>query len=231
VAGEIEAIRQHLEQVNALRAAREADEGLARRVADIKRHQHMRFGRDYAGLMESPRYDAATRFFLDDLYGPADFADRDTQFGRVVPAMARVLPSEVTHTVAQLAELHALSEVLDQKMAQALPVEAVDDRSYRSAWQMVGRRDQREAQLRLLLAIGTALERHTRSRLLSATLRMMRRPAKAAGLSQLQSFLERGLAAFSAMHGAQEFLETIAANERRVIDEMFASAKMKNPVE
>jgi hypothetical protein len=231
VTGEIHAIRQHLEQVNELRAARERDEGLARRVAAVKRHQHLRFGGDYARLMQSPRYRDAARFFLDDLYGPADFADRDTQFGRVVRAMARVLPSEVMHTVAQLAELHALSECLDQRMAQALTLEAVDERSYRSAWQVVGRRNQREAQLELLLAIGMALEHHTRSPLLGATLRMMRRPAKAAGLAQLQSFLERGLAAFSAMRGAREFLEIVTANERRVIDEMFASAQMKNPVE
>jgi hypothetical protein len=223
MAGEIQVIRKDLERVSALRAARAADAGLSRRVAAVKRHQHLRFSYDYAGLMESPRYGAATRFFLDDLYGPADFADRDAQFGRVVTAMARLLPGEVMHTVAQLAELHALSEGLDQQMAQALMADDVDERSYRAAWHVVDRRDQRETQLNLLLAIGLALDRHTNSPLLGATLRIMRGPAKAAGLAQLQSFLQRGLAAFSAMNGAQEFLETINANERRVINEMFAS--------
>jgi hypothetical protein len=222
VAGEIHVIRQHLERVSELRAARGADGSLARRVAAIKRHQHLRFGNDYASLMESPRYGAATRFFLNDLYGPADFADRDAQFGRVVPAMARVLPGEVMHTVAQLAELHALSEGLDQLMAEALMGDGIDNRSYRAAWQAVGRRDQREAQLSLLLSIGRALDRHTKSPLLAAALRVMRGPAKAAGLAQLQSFLERGLEAFGAMRGAQEFLENIASNECRVIDEMFS---------
>jgi hypothetical protein len=223
VGGEIQVIRQHLERVAALRAARGDDEGLARRIAAIKRHQHVRFRRDYAELMDSPRYGAAARFFLDDLYGPADFAGRDDQFQRVVPAMARVLPTQLMHTVTQLSELHALSEDLDQEMAQALAGEEIDERSYRAAWQVVGRRDEREAQLNLLLAIGMALDRHTRRPVLAATLRIMRGPAKAAGLTQLQSFLERGLAAFSAMRGAQEFLETVAANERSVIDEMFAS--------
>jgi hypothetical protein len=222
VTSETQAIRQHLERVSELRAARTGDGRLARRVAAIKRHQHLRFGRDYADLMESPRYGAATRFFLDDLYGPADFADRDAQFGRVIPAMARVLPGEVMHTVAQLAELHALSEGLDQLMAQALTIDGIDDQSYRAAWQAVGRREQREAQLGLLLAIGRALDQHTKSPLLVTALRVMRGPAKAAGLAQLQLFLERGLAAFSAMRGAHEFLETIASNECRVIDEMFS---------
>jgi hypothetical protein len=222
VTDEIHAIRQHLERVGELRSMRASDSGLARRVAAVKGHQHRRFGRDYMSLMESQRYAAATRFFLEDLYGAADFADRDAQFGRVVPVMARVLPGEVMHTVAQLAKLHALSESLDQQMAQALAADEVDEQSYRAAWRAVGQRDQREVQLDLLLEVGSALERHTKSPLLAATLRVMRGPAKAAGLAQLQSFLERGLTAFSAMRGAREFLDTIAFNERRVISDMFS---------
>ena len=231
MSGETQAIREHLQEVGSLRAAREADEVLARRVAAIKEHQHARFSRDYATLIESPRYGVATRFFLDDLYGPVDFGDRDAQFGRVVPVMGRLLPTEVMHTVAHLAELHALSEGLDQHMAQALTTEEVDDRSYRAAWQTVGHRSDRERQLDLLLTIGAALDRYTRTPLLTGTLRLMRGPAKAAGLSHLQSFLERGLAAFTAMHGAQEFLETIADNERQLIAGMFLIAQKEKPGE
>ena len=217
-------ILEHLQHVGRLRAARQSDERLAALVAAIKHHQHARFGRDYANLLDSARYGAATRFFLDDLYGPVDFADRDAQFERVVPAMAHLLPDEVMHTVASLAELHALSEDLDQRMAQALTLDVVDERSYRAAWQKVGRSDDRERQLKLLIEIGTALDRHTRTPLLATTLKLMRAPARAAGLSQLQSFLERGLAAFAAMRGAQEFLDTITENERRMIAGLFAAA-------
>ena len=224
MAGPIQLIAAHLQQVGGLRATRDANPRLAGRVAAIKQHQHARFGRDYANLLGDPRYVAATRFFLDDLYGPADFADRDSQFGRVVPAMARLLPSEVMHTVIQLAELHALSESLDQQMAQALVSNEVNDRSYRAAWQAVGRNEDRERQLQLLIAIGTSLDRHTRSPLLAGTLRLMRGPAKAAGLSQLQSFLERGLAAFTSMGGARDFLGAITANERRMISDLFAGS-------
>ena len=71
-----------------------------------------------------------------------------------------------------------------------------------------------------MIAIGTSLDQHTRTPLLLTTLRLMRGPASAAGFAQLQSFLERGLAAFVSMRGAQQFLDTIIANERRVIDEL-----------
>ena len=218
-------IRAHLEQVASLRAARGADVTLASRVSAIKQFQHARFSRDYADLLASDRYGEATRFFLNDLYGPVDFADRDTQFGRVVPAMARVLPAEIMHTVAQLAELHALSESLDQEMAHALSATSIDDESYRAAWQAVDRRADRYQQLELLIAIGTSLDRHTRSPLLKAALRAMRAPARAAGLAQLQLFLERGLSAFVSMRGAQQFLDTIADNERRTISDLFDAHK------
>ncbi len=213
-------IRNHLQQIARLRSARAADPALASRVTSIKQYQHERFRRDYADLLASERYAEAARFFLDDLYGPIDFTDRDAQFGRVVPAMARLLPADVMHTVAQLAELHAVSESLDQEMARLLDGEAADGRSYRAAWQAVGRHADREHQLQLLISIGTALERHTRSPLLPMTLRLMRGPARAAGLIQLQSFLERGLAAFVSMRGARQFLERIQANERRVIRDL-----------
>jgi hypothetical protein len=221
MADDTQATRSHLQRVSELRVARESDAHLSGRVAAVKRYQHGRFARDYSHLLDSPRYGAATRFFLDDLYGPVDFANRDAQFERIVPAMTRLLPAAVMHTVASLAELHALSEGLDQQMAQALSTDTVDARSYRAAWQQVGRRGDREKQLNLLLGIGSSLERHTSTPLLVATLKLMRGPAKAAGLVQLQSFLERGLSAFTAMRGASQYLESIADNERRMIAELF----------
>jgi len=50
-----------------------------------------------------PRYGPAAHFFLEELYGPRDFADRDTQFARVVPALVRLFPREIVATVAILA--------------------------------------------------------------------------------------------------------------------------------
>ena len=118
--------------------------------------------------------------------GPTDFTARDAEFERVVPLMARVLPDEVMRTIADLIELHSLTEGLDQEMAAALNSADLDERSYRAAWLAVGRRADRERQLALLLAIGRALDRHTRSKLLATTLRVMRGPAQAAGLGRLQ---------------------------------------------
>src|SRR2546426_849079 len=108
-----------------MRQERETDAALDLRTAAIKRYQHERFARDYGTLLSSLRYGPAARFFLDELYGPKDFAQRDAQFARVVPAMSRLLPSEVMQTVHELGALHALTEDLDHEMAKALTDDVV----------------------------------------------------------------------------------------------------------
>ena len=106
-------LASHLEVIDAERQRRAALPGLLDRVTALKKFQQRRFSHTYADLLPSTRYGAASRYFLDELYGPNDFTARDAQFARVAPAISRVFPSEVAKTVAILAELHALSETLD----------------------------------------------------------------------------------------------------------------------
>ena len=73
-------------------------------------------------------------------------------------------------------------------------------------------------------AIGAELERLTRKPLLRQALRMMRGPAGAAGLTELQSFLEIGFDTFRAMKGADEFLSTVDRRERTLCDALFETS-------
>jgi len=208
--------------VEAARAQRHGDAVLAAAVAAVKGFQHARFEATYADLLANPRYTRAARFFLEDLYGPGDFTQRDAQFARVVPALVRLFPAELVGTVLQLAQLHALSERLDSAMAAAVGEAPLDGRSYGFAWRMVGESEARRRQIDLMLAVGTALDRYTRSTLLRHTLRLMRGPAQAAGLGALQSFLESGFDTFKGMGGAGGFLATIEQRERALAEHLFA---------
>lgn len=220
-ADELALIADRLAAVSALRHARAADPALAARVHRLKAYQADRFRRTYADLLADARHAAAARFFLDELYGPQDFASRDAQFGRVVPKIARVFPGELLGTVARLAELHALSERLDQAMAEHLPADRLQAADYVRAWQAVGEEPARRQQIALTVAIGHALEGYTRSRIIHATLRLMRKPAQAAGLGDLQHFLESGFDAFASMRGSRLFLATVAEREARLMDALF----------
>ena len=70
----------------------------------------------------------------------------------------------------------------------------------------------------------------TRKALLRNGLRLMRGAAGAAGLGELQHFLETGFDTFKAMRGAQEFLSLVAERESRLASALFAACAGDNGV-
>jgi hypothetical protein len=216
-----QAILRDLAVVDAERRRRRADPALAAAVAALKAYQQQRFRHTYADLLASVEYAAAARFFLEELYGPRDFSDRDAQFARVVPAMVRLFGADIVDTVAALAALHALSEQLDSRVAAILDV-PIDAAAYGRAWRGAGTPAERERQIALTLRVGNDLERLTRKPLVRHSLRLMRGPAAAAGLGALQSFLECGFETFRAMRHPGHFLGCIATRERALADALFA---------
>ena len=80
---------------------------------------------------------------------------------------------------------------------------------YIEAWRATGEREGRALQIDLTMQIGRALDHYTRNAILRGALHMMRRPARAAGLGELQHFLESGFDTFGRMRGAQDFLDIV----------------------
>lgn len=216
-------IRGHLQQVAGLRVnAAHADRLAA--VHAVKRLQARRFRATYDDLSRSARTQPAVRFFLDELYGEHDFSRRDEQFGRIAGAIERLFPAAVGQLAVDLAEMHALTETLDHALAShwlVLPANIGSAERYVFAWRRCGARGQRERQLAVVQHMGVELQRLTRMRSLRLGLRMMRKPAEAAGLEALQHFLESGFDAFTALGDASEFLQTIAQREARWIETLF----------
>lgn len=221
MSSDAQTILANLQRVSDERLRRRSVPGLVARVKALKAYQHGRFARCYADLLSDARYTRAARFFLDDLYGPHDFTDRDAQFARVVPALVRLFPSSVIRTVRTLSELHALSETLDTSMAENLDGNWIDQPAYARAWTLAGSRGGRSRQIAAMHEIGLSLERLNRNPLLRHSLRMMRGPARAAGLSALQTFLENGFDAFRSMRGAGVFLDLIRQRETALAAMLF----------
>lgn len=216
-----QSILEHLRVVHGERWQRTSSPALAAKVVAIKQYQQQRFVHTYGDLLASERYSGAARFFLDELYGPVDFSERDAQFARVVPALVKLFPQDIVDTVDTLGELHALSERLDTAMAHNLARPEVRAETYVEAWRATGNRAARTKQIELTLRVGSALERFTRKPLLRRALHMMRAPARAAGLGELQRFLEAGFDTFQAMGGAREFLELVDHRERALAEALF----------
>lgn len=183
----------------------------------LQRWQAERLARSYADLRAAPRYSLAAEFFLSDLYGDRDVSERDANVERILPLMRRWLPNAVLGTVALAVELHALSHELDLAVVAELqkygdePV--IDLERYGQAYRAAGRRHDRRRQIHLIGALGRELDVWVRKPMVARTLRLARGPARLAGLAELQSFLERGFTAFSAIGGAEEFLSLIEQRE------------------
>ncbi|MBC8023261.1 MAG: hypothetical protein H7Y14_09095 [Burkholderiales bacterium] len=214
-------LEQHLRQLRALRGDAKRTPP---RLAELKRWQAQRLTRTYADYASQPRYRAATSFFIDDLYGAKDFSSRDQAMLRIVPVMTRVLPDSAVETAALSIELEALSEELDHGLASALAPGAITDESYAEAYRRSATRAQRERQVELIDAAGHRLDDLVRKPMLGQTLKLMRRPARMAGLGDLQDFLERGFTAFRAMKGAGEFLAAVRRRETEVLNRLFSGA-------
>ena len=219
----VDSILAQLRLVEAQRRHRGASASLASRVEALKGFQQRRFMLTYADLLQSARYAPAARFFLEELYGPRDFSQRDAQFARVVPALVRLFPQAIVDVVGTLARLHAVSEALDTHMAMQLSAVQLDAASYVTAWQSTGQAEQRELQVALTLEIGASLDRLVQQPLLRHSLRLMRGPARAAGLADLQSFLEAGFETFRAMQGAVQFLAWVAEREQALVAALFSA--------
>jgi len=202
----------------------------------VKSFQSTRFSATYFDLLSSAEYGAAAQFFLEDLYSEKDYSQRDAQFSRIAGAIQALFPHQVVTTAVALAQLHLLTEELDLQMASSwLAFSTAENQDavsqYVACWKSVGRQSDRRRQLEMVLNVGSDLDRLTRTTGLRFMLKMMRKPAIAAGLGSLQSFLESGFDTFSNMSGngkaAIEFLDTIRERESYWIELLSLSGDLE----
>ena len=199
----------------------------ARWLQPLQAWQAQRLEHSFAGFLEDPARRPAARFFLTDVYGDRDFTRRDADIARVIPMMQTLLPAALLKTVADGIELGALTHAFDLRMAEALQPLAGRRRSidvdlYARAYREIGLPRLRTRQIALIVDVGTGLAAALRMPGVGTLLKLSRFPAKAAGLGELQTFLERGFAAFAELGDAHAFLADIRRNETRAMHSLFA---------
>lgn len=213
---------EFLEELRKLRGLEQRDQAFFADVTRLKVWQRARLTRTYADLAADARYAPATAFFLDELYGGKDSAIRDRDLIRMYPTIKRVLPAFAFATVSKAIELDVISEQFDQAVAALIGNAAITELSYAAAFALAGKRHERLRQVVLMRDVGERLDVVVKKPLIYTTLKMLRGPAKVAGLSAMQQFLEEGFSAFRHMKGADYFLSTIATRETRLIDRIFS---------
>src|SRR5208337_3279090 len=175
-----------LDRSEALRArTREDPEFNGKRVL-LRVWQAGRLARTHRDLLESRRFHDAAQFFLNDLYGPTDLSRHIEEVRRIVPVMTNVLPDSGLATVAHAMELNAISESLDEAMVETLgdKAETLDEATYAAAYRAIDRAEDRARQIDLIELLGMALDKLTHIHFIGMTLKLMRKPARLAGLGE-----------------------------------------------
>lgn len=220
----------HLERAHQLRDQARSI-GLAPQQAVLSEWQSERLAATYADLAAQRRYQAAIEFFLSDLYGTQDFTRRDADLVRIYPIMVRALSENALESLALAVELHALTQELDCELLQMLDKANVDIAAqpeiltqalYAEAYRQCDNYAQRKRQIELIRQTGEIMDEVVTHPLIFITVRLVRAPAHAAGLGELQDFIERGLRAFRKMKGATVFLDTISSREFFILDQIYS---------
>lgn len=196
--------------------------------------QANRLQQTYSDFAKKRRFDLALDFFLNDLYGPVDFSQRDEDIQRIFPLMVKVLSADAIESLAYGLELNTLTLKLDAAMVTVLqnqlgfdpddPAAQLNSEMYAEAYRRCDNRKDREKQITLVVDAGKRLQEVTRKRLILTAVKVARKPAQLAGFGELQSFIERGLAAFRAMgNDATEFMDAIESREMDILKAIYAS--------
>lgn len=195
------------------------------RLAVLRAWQTQRLEASFADVLADARMHAAGRFFLSDLYADRDFSGRDRDVDRIMPIMVHLLPETMLRAARDAIELHVLSHALDLRMVEAMErrrLSKLDAARYGEVYREAGLPRLRARQIDLVVAVGRSLDAAVQRHGVHRLLRASRLPARAAGLSELQRFLERGFDAFAKLDGADRFLERVARGEGEISRRLFA---------
>ena len=195
-----------------------------RQLETLQQFQRERLAATYADLAAQPRYAAACRFFLDEIYGGRDAQERDRQVEEALPIMEKTLPGRMQEALADAFRLQALSLAGDIALAEGMAERHQEELTppvYAALYPRVPR-PAREEQIALIYRLAMELDRVVHLPLVLGLVVAMRGPARAAGFQNLQQFIERGLRAFRRMQGADTFASTIHDRERRIMERLYA---------
>ncbi|MDT8438244.1 MAG: hypothetical protein RQ729_04450 [Wenzhouxiangellaceae bacterium] len=202
------------------RLAREADD--YPRLAELQHWQRLRLRETYEDLRRQPDCAQACLFFLEELYGGLDMRARDQQLERALPVMSRMLPDHLLHAVGEAMRLQSISMDFDARLSRLIEG-PLDQPAYAAGYRAMAAWDERAEQIDLIGELGELLISTVRVPLIRGLVRLMQRPAHAAGFGLLQEFLANGLDAFAAMgKKAKPFVATIVEREREALARMRA---------
>jgi hypothetical protein len=226
----LEKIIHHLQQTEQMQRVI-AQQNLTDTVRKLQTWQTERLLITHEDLWHSKRFKPAMQFFVDELYGPRDYSQRDIELARVVPKMAKILPNKGLVSLEAALRLNSLSLELDIALVKELGNGEINRSNYFDCYRKSNNQSKREEQIQLLENLGLDLEQVVKISGISAILMISRKPAKVAGVKSLHEFLEKGFKSFKKLGEVRDFIEPIINRERELMHLLFsAKGPTENPL-
>lgn len=214
----LESLLQHYRQL-----AFHQNPALAQRLILIQDWQKQRMQHTHAPLFE--RYPDMAAYFLNRLYGGADFDVLAEQLQRVVSKAQKVeklVPESTVKTGMLGIELAVLAIELDEQVArwwqQEHPDQSQpDDALMLEAYQALQQDQARLRQMDLLDQLGVKLDQYVRSFVVQSVFKLARGAAQKHQLGDLYQFTSEGFAAMKPLKNAKDFVGRFTAAERDTI--------------
>ena len=223
-------IVQHLRSTEKMQA-HITHENLTKRIRDLQTWQTKRLLTTHDDLWQSKRFKPAMQFFVEELYGPKDFSQRDIELARVVPKMAKVLPNKGLVSLEAALRMNCLSLELDIALVHEMSNKEINRVNYFDCYRHAGQRLKREEQIELLESLAIDLAQVVKISGISTILLLSRKPAKVAGVKSLHEFLEKGFKSFKKLGNVNDFLDPIITRERALMQSLYAAnGQTENPL-
>jgi hypothetical protein len=195
------------------------------RLQRLRAIQRQRLADTHADLLADQRLQPALTFLLDDVYGGQDLLPVATEIRRALPKALKLLPDRVMATSALALEAAILTQELDEALVRTLGErldQPLGQAGYAEGYRDLGDDGARRQQITLVAELGPRLDRYIRSRTLQATFRLVRKPAHAAGFSNLYDFIDRSFRVMKPVPSVTALLERVAAREDAIMTRLFA---------
>lgn len=194
------------------------------RLRRLQEWQGERLKHTHSHLLNDPVTAEGIRFLLEEVYGGRELLPVAREIRRALPKAMKLLPDKVMVTSAAALEAAILTQELDEAVAELLGKELdqpITEMIYLKGFRQDHHRADRQRQLQLVAELGHRLDRYIRSRMLLTTFRMVRKPAHAAGFSNLYDFMDRSFRVMKPVPSVGQLLEQLAATESVIMDRVY----------
>jgi hypothetical protein len=221
-------IIRHLHGISTMQEIAEKA-GLMPSIRAVQAWQCKRLLVSHQDMYQQKRFKPAVEFFINELYGPNDFSQRDQDIARIVPKMSKFLPEKALQSLASALYLNTLSFELDFDLAKQLVNTEINRDTYAKAYTSCDNIANRQKQIDYIRTLGNDLAEVVKMKGISSLLFISRKPAKMAGALALHEFLDKGFKSFKNLGNVEDFIIPVVNKEHQIMQQL-ANPNSPNPL-